>query len=129
MPKNEVSTRAITRHWPRDPKGPIITSLPSGKQIPNGWPLWGATLFDFFYVDRAPGQPWKTVANSSRLLAWAKEVGELEHAKDEIAWAEEEESPKELFPYDMARILRDEDYMGDITKGSWNENYILVGLF
>ena len=128
MPKNEVSTRAITRQGPRDPKGPMITSLPAGKKTPSSWPLWGATLFDFFHVDRAPGMGGRTIANSSRLLAWAKEVGELEHAKDEIAWAEEEESPKELFPYDMARLLSDEDYMGHITKRPRDEHHRLVGL-
>ncbi len=69
-----------------------------------------------------------TIANSSRLLAWAKEVGELKHAEDEIAWAEEEESPKELFPYDMACLLSDEDYMGHMTKEPRDEYHRLVSL-
>ncbi|KJA16531.1 hypothetical protein HYPSUDRAFT_1064337 [Hypholoma sublateritium FD-334 SS-4] len=87
--------------------------MPAGKQTPNGLPLWGATVLDFFLVERAPGHAWMTAVNSSRLLAWAKEVGELEHAKEEIAWAEEEENPKELFPYDMARLIKDADYPGN----------------
>ncbi|KAK0447618.1 hypothetical protein EV421DRAFT_1926527 [Armillaria borealis] len=37
------------------------------------------------------------------------EIGDLQHAKDEIAWAEQEAEPEELFPCDMATLLGDED--------------------
>ena len=79
MPEDPGRRRAIVREWPRDPKGPTITTLPAGKEAANGMPLWGATVLDFFWVQRAPEcGNWVTAANSSRLLAWSKEIGELE---------------------------------------------------
>ena len=111
MPKDPGRSRAIVREWPRDPKGKMLKTLPPGKKTANGFPLWGATVLDFFWVQRAPEcGGCITAANSSRMLAWTKEIGELEHAKEEIAWAEREEDPKELFPCDMATLLRDSDY-------------------
>ncbi|PBK63512.1 hypothetical protein ARMSODRAFT_537194 [Armillaria solidipes] len=49
------------------------------------------------------------ISTGSKLCAWMKEIGELQHAKDEIAWAEQEAVPEELFPCDMATLLGDED--------------------
>lgn len=127
-PDNTVRLRSIMREWPRDPKGPIIgkNTLPRGKEIPNGHPLWGATVFDFFFVERMQGVAWKTAANSSRLLAWVKEIGELDHAKEEISWAEKEENPQELFPCDVARLLRDADRPDCSIEKLRNDNHRLV---
>ncbi|KAK0190282.1 hypothetical protein F5146DRAFT_1193702 [Armillaria mellea] len=76
----------------------------------NNQPLWGATVLDFFRILRMPDCiSLSTISTGSKLCAWMKEIGELEHAKEEIAWAEQEAEPEELFPCDMATLLKDED--------------------
>ncbi len=106
-----VRHRAIRRQWPRDPKGPVIQG-PYGtfKMAGNGLPLWGATVLDFFHTRRIADCPYlELTSTSSKLLAFVKAVGELDHAPDEIAWAEQEADPVEIMPYDMATMLRDLD--------------------
>ncbi|KAF9050702.1 hypothetical protein BDZ89DRAFT_1057144 [Hymenopellis radicata] len=95
-----VRHRAIRRAWPRDPKGPVIEG-PYGtfKTAGNGLPLWGATVLDFFHTRRIADCPYlELTSTSSKLLAFVKAVGELNHAPDEIAWAEQEADPVEIMP-------------------------------
>ncbi|KJA23329.1 hypothetical protein HYPSUDRAFT_137756, partial [Hypholoma sublateritium FD-334 SS-4] len=83
--------------------------------------LWGATVHDFYYTRRA-------ICTGSTLLKWMKEIGELRHAKYEIARAEAEADPFELFPCSMDKLLRldDSDSPGNIRVS--NENFKLVRL-
>ncbi len=106
----DVRKRVIVREWPRDPNGPPMKATPPGKVAGNNQPLWGATVLDFFRILRMPDCiSLSTISTGSKLCAWMKEIGELEHAKDEIAWAEQEAEPEELFPCDIATLLGDED--------------------
>lgn len=106
----EVSRRGIMRSWPRAPGGPFIYMTGDGKVAGNNQPLWGATVLDFFRVQRDPAMPHgSTISTGSKLAAWAHVVGEL-HAKDELNWAAEEEDPIELLPCDISLIIRDMDY-------------------
>ncbi|KAG6840531.1 hypothetical protein C0991_006126, partial [Blastosporella zonata] len=89
--------RMVRRMWPRDPKGEFITPGNAflGKTTPNGIPLWGSTLFDFYRVHRIPNA-WggSTISTGSKLMQWMKANGEVDYAKDEIAWGEMEEDPR-----------------------------------
>ncbi|KAK0444001.1 uncharacterized protein EV420DRAFT_1649106 [Desarmillaria tabescens] len=123
-----VRKRAILRDWPRDPKGPVMKSTPPGKFAGNNQPLWGATVLDFFRTMRIPDCPYlSTISTGSKLCAWMKEIGELEHAKDEIAWAEQEAEPEELFPCDMALILRDDDHRPPFIQKGFDEKFKIEG--
>ncbi|KAG2341521.1 hypothetical protein BDR05DRAFT_887971, partial [Suillus weaverae] len=64
--------RVLFRVWPRDPKGKTITaSSLRGKEAANGIDLWGATLYDFYYVLRAPDvKNYLTISTGSRLAKW-----------------------------------------------------------
>lgn len=107
-----VRKRAITRSWPRDPKGPFMKpgSAAAGKHAGNNQSLWGATVHDFYFTRRAPEIPgYATICTGSMLLRWVKEIGELQHAKYEIARAEAEADPYELLPCSMGKLLRLED--------------------
>ncbi|KIK79245.1 hypothetical protein PAXRUDRAFT_161798 [Paxillus rubicundulus Ve08.2h10] len=99
--------RFIFRRWPRDPNGKSI--LPSdihGKEAGNGLDLWGATLYDFYHVRRIPSSiHGLTISTGSKMAKVMKEFGELEPAKDEIAWAEREEEPREILPHDPAKAI------------------------
>ena len=103
------------RLWPRDPKGPDIPSpLPLGKQVPNGHPTWGSTVSDFYYVNRFASIPgYRTVTSGSKLAAWAREVGELDWAVDELDQADQEEDPKEVPPCDIAMLIRDHEWRAE----------------
>ncbi|KAK0438680.1 hypothetical protein EV421DRAFT_1697159, partial [Armillaria borealis] len=58
---------------------------------------WGATLNDFYWVQRIPEAPsGLTRMSGSRLAAWMKEIGEVGHAKEEIEWSEAEDQPREV---------------------------------
>ncbi|KAK0190268.1 hypothetical protein F5146DRAFT_1193647 [Armillaria mellea] len=108
--------RLIVRGWPRDPKGPIMKATPPGKVAGNNQPL------------RIPDcENLSTISTGSKLCAWMKEIGELEHAKDQIAWAEDEPDPEELFPYDMAVLLRDDDLRAPDDQRSIDEQFKTVG--
>ncbi|KAK0460229.1 uncharacterized protein EV420DRAFT_1268145 [Desarmillaria tabescens] len=84
--------------------------LPGVKVAGNKQRIWGATLYDFYWVQPIPQSPdILTRLGGSRLAAWAKEVGEVEHAKEEIECAEAEEHPREVFPCDVGRLLENRD--------------------
>ncbi|KJA16343.1 hypothetical protein HYPSUDRAFT_58280 [Hypholoma sublateritium FD-334 SS-4] len=105
-----VSRRGIMRTWPRAPGGPFIYLTGEGKVAGNNQPLWGATVLDFFRVQRDPAMPHgSTISTGSKLAAWAHVVDEL-YAKDELLWAAEEEDPIELLPCDISLIIRDMDH-------------------
>ncbi|KAG7447846.1 uncharacterized protein BT62DRAFT_966952 [Guyanagaster necrorhizus] len=127
LPRQEhqdVRKRGVIREWPRDPKGPLMKATPPGKVAGNNQPLWGATVLDFFRTMRMPDCPYlSTISTGSKLCAWMKEIGELGHAKDEIAWAEREAEPEELFPCDMALILRDDDHRPPIVQELLDKNF------
>ncbi|KAI0064460.1 hypothetical protein BV25DRAFT_1852231, partial [Artomyces pyxidatus] len=98
--------RIVLRHWPRDPKGPFIKTTPTAKRAGNGLELWGATLLDFYTFHRiADNFHSVTYSTGSKLAAWARSVGELDAAEDEIAWADEEEDPVELHPCDISKLV------------------------
>ena len=50
------------------------------------------------------------MTSGSRLAAWAREVGELDWAVDELARADQEEDPKEVPPYDIATLIQDYEW-------------------
>jgi len=100
--------RVIFRGWPRSPTGKFILSTNSlpGKEAPNGLQLWGATMFDFYRVRRIPDVPGlSTITTGSKLMRWMKANGELDAAKDEIEWAENEEEPKVIEPYPLRKLI------------------------
>ena len=45
-------------------------------------------------------------STGSRLAAWMKANGE-DYAKEELELADEEEDPKEIFPFDIAKLVED----------------------
>ncbi|KAG7442274.1 uncharacterized protein BT62DRAFT_1079395 [Guyanagaster necrorhizus] len=110
VPTPSAKQRVVRCIWPRDPNGPVMADLPSGKVAENNQRVWGATLDDFYYVRPFPKASSVTTRMcGSRLAAWMKEIGEVEHAKEEIKRAEAEEHPREVFPCDIGRLLDDKD--------------------
>ncbi|KAI6007492.1 hypothetical protein EDC04DRAFT_2582786 [Pisolithus marmoratus] len=100
--------RAIFRTWPRDPNGKVIlpNGIRGGKVAPNGIPSWGATLYDFYSVEPVPDNPCAmTYISGSRIAAAVRAIGELEHAKDELEWADEEEDPHEIPVADTGELI------------------------
>ncbi|KAG1814717.1 uncharacterized protein BJ212DRAFT_348952 [Suillus subaureus] len=99
--------RIVFRVWPRDPKGnTIIASSLRGKEADNGIDLWGATLYDFYFVLRAPDvKNYLTISTGSRLAKWMRKHGEL-IAEDELYWADKEEDPKEVPVVDIGELIR-----------------------
>ncbi len=115
LPRVSISSskkRVVRCIWPRDPEGPAMAAgqLPHGKVAGNNQRNWGATLNDFYWVQRIPEVPsGLTRVSGSRLAAWMKETGEVEYAKEEIEWAEVEDQPREIFPCDVGCLLEDRD--------------------
>lgn len=111
LAKRSTRTRLVFCQWPRDPKGERIET-PSGKHTPNGLP-WGATLFDFYMVNRAPSlQGIMTVTTGSKLAAWMKAHNETEIAADELEWAECEAEPRKIPTCDIVELIRtNEDHV------------------
>ncbi|KAH0832366.1 hypothetical protein J3R83DRAFT_13395 [Lanmaoa asiatica] len=101
------SNRFIFRHWPRDPNGkPMLPSPTRGKEAGNGLDLWGATLYDFYYVNRIPNLANAlTISTGSKLIKVMTAFGELEHAQNEIAWAAREADPMEIPAWDPAQAI------------------------
>ncbi|KAF8552017.1 hypothetical protein OG21DRAFT_1466374 [Imleria badia] len=99
--------RFIFRHWPRDPNGkPIVPSDIHGKEAGNDLNLWGATLYDFYFVRRIPSsEHGLTISTGSKLTKVMEAFGELEHAQSEIAWASREADPKEIPAWDPAQAI------------------------
>ncbi|KAH0832327.1 hypothetical protein J3R83DRAFT_13340 [Lanmaoa asiatica] len=88
--------RAVFRPWPRDPNGKVLTPSehPRGTLSPDGYP-WGATLYDFFNVNRMPENPCTTTIMSGSAISEAmKRLGELDVAGPEMEWAKAEGSPR-----------------------------------
>ncbi|KAJ7184285.1 hypothetical protein C8R46DRAFT_857392, partial [Mycena filopes] len=73
----------------------------------GGIPYWGATLYDFYSYLPMPEVPnYIMTSTGSRLAAKMRELGELDAAGPEIAWADMEESPRQLvLPREIARDL------------------------
>ncbi|KIJ59032.1 hypothetical protein HYDPIDRAFT_33544 [Hydnomerulius pinastri MD-312] len=94
--------RMVFRTWPRDPSGKsLVENAIRGKRAGNGLDLWGATLYDFYHVRRVPDLAgFITISTGSKLAAEMKDFSELDAAKDEFAWAEQEEFPRELPAWD-----------------------------
>ena len=107
MKDPEHKNRFIFRQWPRDPNGkPILPSDIHGKEAENGLNLWGATLYDFYFVRRIPSNVHGlTISTGSKLTKVMKAFGELEHARDEIAWASREAEPREISAWDPAEAI------------------------
>ncbi|KAI6101863.1 hypothetical protein F5141DRAFT_273012 [Pisolithus sp. B1] len=97
---HDQKKRAVFRVWPRDPKGKVIIpneTLRGGKVAPNGILSWGATLYDFYSIKPIPDNPYAiTYLSGSRIAAAVRKIGELEHAKDELEWADNEDDPHEI---------------------------------
>ncbi|KAK0185468.1 hypothetical protein F5146DRAFT_937187 [Armillaria mellea] len=84
--------------------------LPRGKVAGNRQQNWGATLNDFYWVQRDPKAPSVLSRMSgSRLAVWMKQIGEVEPAKEEIKQAEEEDESRERLPCDVGRLLEERD--------------------
>ena len=105
--------RGIERWWPRDPNGPgYELRWPGGKMAPNGIPQWGATILDFFGTNRFPWLETSVYfASGSRLAEYTRRIGEKECAwsEPELALADAEEDPKQLFPVDVRELIRGAD--------------------
>jgi hypothetical protein len=115
--------RNIFLDWPRDPKGKAITPENSalGKMAPNNSQLWGATLFDFYSTRRFPDiMNLVTFSSGSKLAAWMKANGE-HYAKDQLEFAENEEDPHLVLPYEITGLIQDFDVMNtaDMPDKSW----------
>ncbi len=59
LPRVSISSskkRVVRCIWPRDPEGPAMAAgqLPHGKVAGNNQRNWGATLNDFYWVQRIP---------------------------------------------------------------------------
>ena len=90
MNNPKTSTRIISKHWPRCPDGPPYLpghSLP-GYQASKHFPLWGASLLNFYRMNRFPSNypiPFVvgvsvTTSTSSKLYRWVKSQPK------ELAW-------------------------------------------
>ena len=100
--------RHIYRSWPRDPAGEKILPENSclGKMTSNEIQFWGATLWDFYWVQRMPNVPnLITISTGSKLSKWMMEHKETEHATSEIEWAQIEADPREINPYPIADAI------------------------
>ncbi|KAJ7074284.1 hypothetical protein C8F01DRAFT_929860, partial [Mycena amicta] len=118
------------REWPRDPKAAFTKGEQLGKQTPNGL-LWGATLYDFYFVRPMPDVPsYLITTTGSRLADKMRQIGEVDYAKDELQWADQEAHPEQYVPlappaaddthYDIADI-QPEHYPGPwpLVPFSW----------
>ncbi|KAI6007489.1 hypothetical protein EDC04DRAFT_2544168, partial [Pisolithus marmoratus] len=57
----------------------------------------GTTLYDFYSVKPISQNPYAiTYLSGSRIAAAVRALGELEHAKDELEWVDEEDDPREI---------------------------------
>jgi len=113
--KGDIKTRFIFRYWPRDPHGPYADLIP-GKIIGNGVKSWGASLLDFYRMRTIPQTAYiEKLSSGSRIAAWCRANNELDWAKEELAWEEEEAVPLEQHPFDIATLISDNDYL--LSKG------------
>ena len=82
-----------------------------GKTAIEGLQLWGASLFDFYRVQRHPSVTnVETLSTSSKLLGFVKSIGEdYPVARPMVERAEREEDPKLIEPFDIARLIQNEE--------------------
>lgn len=116
--------RHVFLDWPRDPKGKFITPENSalGKMAPNKAELWGATIFNFYSTRRFPDiTNLVTLSSGSKLAAWMKANGE-DYAKDQLEFAENEEDPHIVLPYEITELIRDYEIMN--TAGMSDKSWI-----
>ena len=101
----ETKQRFIFSKWPQ----PLPENSFSGKMTPNENMLWGATLFDFFSVQRTYEQLGRlTISTSSRLEKWAKAAGEIEgKIKVYLERAEAQKDPEVIEPYDIQVVIQE----------------------
>ena len=115
---NALTTRhrVIFSVWPRDPQtehfiksGAENTII--GKTAIKGLQLWGASLFDFYRVQKHPSMTnLETLSTSSKLLEFVKSVGEdYPVARPMVERAEREEDPKMIEPFDISRLIQNEE--------------------
>ena len=110
---NAKSTRwrIIFSKWPRDPQRQDISPLAGdsalGKMAPNTGDiqLWGATLFDFYYVKPPLESKNFPFSSGSRLAALMKANGE-DYAKKQLEFAETEEDPYLILPYEITGLIQ-----------------------
>ncbi|KLO09411.1 hypothetical protein SCHPADRAFT_834040, partial [Schizopora paradoxa] len=96
--KKRERTRYIMQMWPRDPNGEGFGEMPDGKMTSNRLPLWGATLYDFYFVNRFPSvKGMLTVISGSKIARWMREKNEL-YAMDYIDQAENDEPEPKIIP-------------------------------
>ncbi len=90
------------------PNGEVIRETPyrEGKTTGNGLPLWGATLYDFYFVHRIPGMTGMlTITSGSMITKWMRLKGET-YAMDYIDQAEKlEHEPKIMHPYHIGEFI------------------------
>lgn len=104
--------RFIFRQWPRASDGQFIKEAPYelGKKTSNGWSVWGETLYDFYHTARIPSNiHLVTKACGSRLAAIMRGFGELDAAADEISWANTEADPEQIYPCDIAELIKERE--------------------
>ena len=106
-----IRWRFIFSKWPRDPNSLAdISSL-------NQQQHWGATLFDFYSVKLlVPESQHRTFSSGRNLAAWMKANGE-DYAKDQLEFAENEEDPYLIHPYEITGLIQDTDQSMDGKKG------------
>lgn len=72
--------------------------------------IWGETLWDFYMVQRMPeNKHFMTWTSGSRIADYMRSFGELEPAANLIEWADSEGDPKQIFPCDVGRLIRDRE--------------------
>ncbi|KAF8894951.1 hypothetical protein CPB84DRAFT_1710693 [Gymnopilus junonius] len=111
--------RFVFQRWSRDPNGAPIKPDNSklGKMTPNNVQIWGATLFDFYTVNRIPSVPnLVTFSSGSKLARWMKEQKET-YAQDFVERQDEEEDPRLIFPCDIGRLIKDGEAI--FAERSW----------
>jgi hypothetical protein len=99
--------RAVFRFWPRDADAKLLKKgeFP-GTQSPDGYP-WGATLYDFYSVNRIPTIPdYVSFTTGSSLFQMAQALGELDVAAPEIEWAKLEGQPRDEGVADTEELIR-----------------------
>ncbi|KAL1748187.1 hypothetical protein HDZ31DRAFT_60561 [Schizophyllum fasciatum] len=105
-------TRTVFRYWPRDPNGQVMQKervMDGWKMTPNGYQLWGATLYDFFRTTPVPGlDGYSLISTSSKLASWMRAHGET-YATHELEFAEKEKPPHQVFPCDIGQLIRDRE--------------------
>ncbi|KIM53991.1 hypothetical protein SCLCIDRAFT_1222418 [Scleroderma citrinum Foug A] len=108
--KYKNKRRAVFCGWPRDPNGKPL-GLPGsnihGKETPNGFLSWGATLYDFYYVRAIPHvENLLDMTSGSRIAAAVRVLGETDVAADELAWADQEADPYEVPVADPGELIQ-----------------------